>query len=75
MLLTNPQTFNYGQGRGEVGTLGIDLREKATSCKEENDSLGVGRIRDKDISERGRMKDLRVMIMKLGAYEGNVWNG
>lgn len=47
----------------------LDLREQATSSEKKNDPLGVDGVDEKDVSERGRKKELRPVIMKLGACE------
>lgn len=60
---------------GEGGRLGLDLREQATSFEKENDPLEVGEDDGKDVSKSGRRKELRKVLMKLGACEENVLAG
>lgn len=46
--------MKHGEGCG----LGLDFREQATSSEKKNGPPGVGGIDDKDISERGKRKEL-----------------
>lgn len=50
----------------------LDLREKATYSREENNPHEVGGIHGKDITERGRREELRIVIVKVSACEENL---
>lgn len=51
----------------------IDFREKATSSEEEIDTLGVSGIDGKDITERGRRKEMRTVVINSGFVRRMCW--